>query len=100
MVRGGFWWCCLVRSDLVEPVTSFIRSGGVTMSAFNAWIFLKGLETLDIRMQTHSEKAMALAQWLEKQPQVERVNYADYTHPQKSLIDRQMKAGGGVLSFT
>ena len=97
-VLGG---AVLGRSDLVEPVTSFIRSGGVTMSAFNAWIFLKGLETLDIRMHAHSEKAMALAKWLEQQPQVERVNYAGLrTHPQKTLIDHQMKAGGGVLSFT
>ena len=97
-VLGG---AVLGRTDLVEPVTSFIRSGGVTMSAFNAWIFSKGLETLDIRMHAHSEKAMALAEWLEQQPQVDRVNYAGlHTHPQRPLIDRQMKAGGGVLSFT
>jgi O-succinylhomoserine sulfhydrylase len=97
-VLGG---AVLGRAELVEPVTSFIRSGGVTMSAFNAWVFLKGLETLDIRMKAHSDNALELARWLEQQPQVERVNYAGLeSHPQKQLIDRQMKAGGGVLSFT
>jgi len=91
----------LGRRNLVEPVTSFIRSGGVTMSPFNAWIFLKGLETLSVRMKAHSENALAVAQWLEKQPQVERVNYVGLeSHPQYVLAQRQAKAGGGVLSFT
>ena len=70
-VMGG---AVLGRTDLIEPVTSFIRSGGVTMSPFNAWVFLKGLETLSVRMKAHSENALALAQWLEQQPQIERVN--------------------------
>ncbi|MGB2317092.1 MAG: O-succinylhomoserine sulfhydrylase [Litorivicinaceae bacterium] len=97
-VLGG---AVLGRADLIEPVTSFIRSGGVTMSAFNAWVFSKGLETLDIRMKAHSEKALSLAKWLEQQPLIERVNYAGLnSHPQKQLVDLQMKAGGGVLSFT
>ena len=97
-VLGG---AVLGRADLIEPVTSFIRSGGVTMSAFNAWVFSKGLETLDIRMKAHSEKALVLAKWLEQQPLIERVNYAGLnSHPQKQLVDLQMKAGGGVLSFT
>ena len=89
------------RRSLIEPVTTFIRSGGVTMSPFNAWIFLKGLETLQIRMAAHSERALALAQWLEEQPEVARVNYAGLaSHPQRALAQRQMQAGGGVLSFT
>ena len=97
-VLGG---AVLGRADLIEPVTSFIRSGGVTMSAFNAWVFSKGLETLDVRMKAHSEKALLLAKWLEQQPLIGRVNYAGlYSHPQKQLVDLQMKAGGGVLSFT
>ena len=97
-VLGG---AVLGRADLIEPVTSFIRSGGVTMSAFNAWVFSKGLETLDVRMKAHSEKALSLAKWLEQQPLIERVNYAGlHSHPQKQLVDLQMKAGGGVLSFT
>lgn len=96
-VLGG---AILGSTDLVEPVTSFIRSGGVTMSAFNAWIFLKGLETLNIRMKAHSKKAHQLAAWLLQQPQIEHVNYAGLpSHPQRRLIDRQMKSGGGVLSF-
>ncbi len=86
---------------LIEPITRFIRSGGVTMSAFNAWVFLKGLETLDLRMRAHSENALALANWLEEQPQVAQVNYAGLdSHPDRTLIARQAKAGGGVLSFT
>lgn len=89
------------RRSLIEPVTTFIRSGGVTMSPFNAWIFLKGLETLQIRMAAHSERALVLAQWLEEQPEVARVNYAGLaSHPQRALAQRQMQAGGGVLSFT
>ena len=87
-------------SDLIEPVTAFIRSGGVTMSAFNAWIFLKGLETLDIRMRAHSQNAFKLASWLSKHPKVARVNYAGLeSHPQYNLICSQMKSGGGVLSL-
>ena len=97
-VLGG---AVLGRADLIEPVTSFIRSGGVTMSAFNAWVFSKGLETLDVRMKAHSEKALLLAKWLEQQPLIGRVNYPGlHSHPQKQLVDLQMKAGGGVLSFT
>ena len=97
-VLGG---AVLGPAELVEPVTTFIRSGGVTISAFNAWIFLKGLETLDIRMKAHSENAHQLAAWLVEQPQIAHVNYAGLpSHPQKQLIDRQMQSGGGVLSFS
>ncbi|MAJ42845.1 MAG: O-succinylhomoserine sulfhydrylase [Oceanospirillales bacterium TMED91] len=96
-VMGG---AVLGRADLIEPMTSFIRSGGVTMSPFNAWVFLKGLETLSVRMKAHSENALELAQWLEQQPQIERVNYAGLeSHPQYALANRQAKSGGGVLSF-
>ena len=96
-VMGG---AVLGRADLIEPVTSFIRSGGVTMSPFNAWVFLKGLETLSVRMKAHSENALELAQWLEQQPQIERVNYVGLeSHPQYVLANRQAKSGGGVLSF-
>ena len=62
---------------------------------------LEGLETLQIRMAAHSERALVLAQWLEEQPEVARVNYAGLaSHPQRALAQRQMQAGGGVLSFT
>lgn len=96
-VLGG----AVVGSEaLITPITAFIRSGGVTMSAFNAWVFLKGLETLDVRMQAHCAKALELATWLQSQPLVARVNYAGLaSHPQAALIAKQSCGGGGVLSF-
>jgi O-succinylhomoserine sulfhydrylase len=70
------------------------------MSPFNAWVFLKGLETLRLRMEAHSASALALATWLAQQPQVEHVNYSGLpTHPQHQLAARQQRAFGGVLSF-
>jgi len=81
-------------------VYSFLRSAGPTMSAFNAWVFLKGLETLDIRMKAHSKNALALAQWLEEQPQVARVYYPGLeSHPQHELAKSQQSDFGGLLSF-
>ncbi len=85
---------------LMEPVYAFLRSAGVTMSAFNAWVFLKGLETLPIRMEAHARKALALATWLEAQPQVERVYYPSLqSHPQHALAMQQQTNGGGIVSF-
>jgi O-succinylhomoserine sulfhydrylase len=70
------------------------------MSAFNAWVFLKGLETLHIRMEAHSRNALALAQWLEQQPKVSRVYYPGLdSHPQHNLAMRQQKTGGAIVSF-
>ena len=70
------------------------------MSPFNAWVFLKGLETLSLRMKAHSENAMALALWLQQQPQVVKVNYAGLSdHPSHALAKKQQSAFGGVLSF-
>ena len=81
-------------------VYGFLRSAGPTMSAFNAWVFLKGLETLDIRMKAHSRNALQLAQWLEKQPQVARVYYPGLeSHPQHELAKSQQSDFGGLLSF-
>lgn len=81
-------------------VYSFLRSAGPTMSAFNAWVFLKGLETLNIRMQAHSQNALQLAQWLEQQPQVARVYYPGLpSHPQHELAKNQQSGFGGLLSF-
>ncbi|HEC20737.1 MAG TPA: O-succinylhomoserine sulfhydrylase [Gammaproteobacteria bacterium] len=77
-----------------------VRTGGTNLSPFNAWVFLKGLETLRIRMEAHSRNALALAQWLEAQPAIARVNYPGLkSHPQFELAARQQSAGGGVLSF-
>ena len=85
---------------LMEPVYGFLRSAGVTMSAFNAWVFLKGLETLHIRMQAHAQKALALATWLESQPQIARVYYPGLaSHPQHQLAMQQQTNGGGIVSF-
>ena len=88
------------RSELVNEVLSFIRSAGPTMSPFNAWVFLKGLETLRLRMDAHSASALDLAQWLQQQPQVEKVFYAGLPdHPGHDLAAKQQRAFGGVLSF-
>lgn len=85
----------------MEEVVNFLRTCGPTMSAFNAWVFLKGLETLRLRMEAHSRSAQDLALWLQQQPQVERVFYAGLPdHPGHELAARQQRAFGGVLSFT
>ena len=85
---------------LLEEVYGVVRTCGPSMSAFNAWIFLKGLETLRLRMEAHSASALALAEWLVQQPQVEQVNYSGLaSHPQHELAAKQQRAFGGVLSF-
>lgn len=90
----------LGKKDILEPVYGFLRTAGPTMSAFNAWVFLKGLETLHIRMDAHSRNALALAQWLEQQSKVSRVYYPGLTsHPQHALAMRQQKTGGAIVSF-
>jgi len=84
----------------MEGVYGFLRTAGPTMSAFNAWIFLKGLETLKIRMDAHSANSLELARWLEAQPNVARVFYPGLpSHPQHELAMRQQKTGGGIVSF-
>ncbi len=88
-------------SKLMEEVYGFLRSAGPTMSPFNAWVFLKGLETLPIRMRAHCDNALELARWLEGQGAVDRVFYAGLPdHPQHALAKRQQSGFGGVLSFT
>jgi len=83
-----------------EGVYGFLRTAGPTMSPFNAWVFLKGLETLKIRMAAHCQSALALAQWLEQQQAVERVYYPGLTsHPQHELASEQMTGSGGIVSF-
>lgn len=97
-VLGG---AVLGKKQQMEGVHNFLRTAGPTLSAFNAWLFLKGLETLKLRIEAHSAAALALAQWLEQQPNVERVYYPGLTsHPQHLLAQRQQSAGGGILSFT
>ncbi len=83
-----------------EQVFGVLRTCGPAMSPFNAWVFLKGLETLDMRMRAHSAGAMELARWLEQHPKVERVHYAGLeSHPQHELAKRQQDAFGGIVSF-
>jgi O-succinylhomoserine sulfhydrylase len=89
------------RSELMEQAVAFMRSAGPCLSPFNAWVFLKGLETLRLRMEAHSRSALEIAHWLLQQPGVTAVNYAGLpSHPQHALACRQQKAFGGVLSFT
>ncbi|MGH1432238.1 MAG: O-succinylhomoserine sulfhydrylase [Neptuniibacter sp.] len=84
----------------MEEVFGFIRTGGACLSPFNAWVFLKGLETLKLRMDAHCRNAMEMAQWLEQQDGIERVFYSGLeSHAQHELAKRQQKGFGGVLSF-
>lgn len=85
---------------LMQEVVGFLRTAGPTLSPFNAWLFLKGLETLKVRMLAHCASAQALAEWLEQQPQVARVYYAGLpSHPQHELARRQQSGFGAVVSF-
>lgn len=86
----------LIR-DAILPV---LRSAGPSLSPFNAWVLLKGLETLGLRIRAQSAAALRLAEWLQAQPQVERVYFPGLTsHPQRALIERQQRGPGAVLSF-
>jgi O-succinylhomoserine sulfhydrylase len=85
-----------------EEVFGVIRTAGPSMSPFNAWVFLKGLETLELRMLAHCANAATLAAWLEAHPAVRRVHYPGLpSHPQHQLIgaDRQQRIGGGIVAF-
>ncbi len=96
-VLGG---AVLGGKDLLEGVFGFLRTAGPTLSAFNAWVLLKGMETLALRMERHSRSALELARWLEAQPWVARVFYPGLeSHPQHELAMRQQKSGGGIVSF-
>jgi len=87
-------------AELMEQVVGFLRAAGPTMSPFNAWVFLKGLETLRIRMQAHSANAAELANWLNDHPKVSKVFYAGLeTHPGHALAKKQQSDFGGVVSF-
>ena len=90
----------LGRSELMDEVLGFVRSAGPTMSPFNAWVFLKGLETLRLRMEAHSASALTLARWLDEQPTVETVFYTGLeNHTGHELAAQQQSGFGGVLSF-
>lgn len=88
------------KSVIYEGVFGFLRTAGPTLSAFNAWVILKGLETLGLRVHAQSAAALELARWLEQQPQIEKVYYPGLpSHPQHALAMRQQKSGGGIVSF-
>ena len=85
---------------LIDEVLKFLRTAGPTLSAFNAWVLLKGLETLRLRVDAQSANALELARWLESHPKVARVYYPGLpSHPQYLLAQRQQSAGGAIVSF-
>ena len=96
-VLGG---AVLGKRELMDGVYGFLRTAGPTLSAFNAWVFLKGLETLKLRMDAHSAAALELATWLEAHPAVARVYYPGLpSHAQHELAMRQQRSGGGIVAF-
>ena len=97
-VLGGA--VCGSRKLVGEGMLPFLRTAGPTLSAFNAWVILKGLETLELRMLAQSERALQLARWLELHPNVARVFHPGLdSHPQRELAARQQRAGGAIVSF-
>lgn len=96
-VLGG---AVCANKAIIEKIFVFLRTTGPTLSAFNAWILGKGLETLAIRMRAQSQAALELARWLEAHPGVERVYYPGLpSHPQHELAMRQQTTGGAIVSF-
>lgn len=98
-VLGG---AILGKRDLLmdSGIFSFLRTAGPSISAFNAWVILKGMETLSLRVKAHSDHALEVARWLETHPRVERVFYPGLpSHPQHKLAMHQQKTGGGIVSF-
>mgnify|MGYP001068474915 CR=1 FL=1 len=98
-VLGG---AVLGKRELVMDggIFGFLRTAGPSLSPFNAWVILKGMETLNLRMERHCENALEIARWLEAQPGVAKVHYPGLpSHPQYELASRQQKTGGGIVSF-
>ena len=88
------------KASIVDEISSFTRSTGPTLSAFNAWVVLKSLETLSLRMKAHSESALQLARWLENQAFVEKVHYVGLeNHPHHEIAIKQQTGFGGIVSF-
>jgi len=91
----------VASEEIIEKhIYPYLRTGGATMSPFNAWVFVSGLETLGVRMKAHCESAQALSLWLEQQPGVAKVHYPGLaSHPQHELAKRQQSYFGGIVSF-
>ena len=88
------------RADLIEKIFAFARSTGPSLSPFNAWVLSKSVETLELRMEKHSENALRVAEWLETQSGVTDVKYPFLaSHPQHDVAKRQMSGGGALVSF-
>ena len=88
------------KASIIDEISLFTRSTGPTLSAFNAWVVLKGLETLSLRMKAHSESALKLALWLENQTFVEKVHYVGLeSHPHHKIAKEQQTGFGGIVSF-
>jgi len=88
------------RELVMDGIYGFLRTAGPSLSPFNAWVLLKGLETLGIRMEAQSRSALELARWLETHPRVAKVHYPGLpSHPQHELARRQQRSGGAVVSF-
>jgi len=88
------------KQFIMEKVFPFVRSAGPTLSAFNAWVLLKGMETLSLRVEKQSANALEIARWLETHPAIERVFYPGLeSHPQYAIAKKQQKAGGAIVSF-
>ena len=88
------------KGTIIDDISSFARSTGPTLSPFNAWIVLKGLEILSLRMRAHCESAMTLASWLESQTFVEKVHYVGLNnHPHHEVASKQQSGFGGIVSF-
>ena len=88
------------KASIIDEISLFTRSTGPTLSAFNAWVVLKGLETLSLRMKAHSESALKLALWLESQTFVEKVHYVGLeSHPHHQIAKEQQTGFGGIVSF-
>ncbi len=91
----------IASNEIIEKsIYPYLRTGGATMSPFNAWVFLSGLETLAVRMKAHCDSAFELAKWLEQCPAVSKIHYPGLvTHPQHELAKRQQSHFGGIVSF-
>ncbi|WXU00469.1 MAG: O-succinylhomoserine sulfhydrylase [Catillopecten margaritatus gill symbiont] len=90
----------LGNEEIIEKVGAFARATGPSLSAFNAWIVLKGLDTLSLRMKAHSENALKIATWLENQPKVTKVHYLGLeSHPHHQLAKAQQSGFSGIVSF-
>ncbi len=88
------------KADYMQEIIHFCRHTGPAMSPFNAWLLSKSLETLKVRMDAHCANALAMAQWLDEQPQIAKVHYPFLpSHAQYDLAKKQMKAGGGIVTF-